>query len=304
MLQSLRVSEAGLLAQKNKLEIVANNLANASTPGFKRMLTTFQAVDPQAPGFAGQDPNALPGGTVDVMMPGSMLRMTSVPDLSPGPMQATGNRLDVALASEGLFVFQAAEGERYTRAGNFTISPDDRLVTASGDAVMGEGGPIEIPPASVVEIALDGTVRANGAEVGRLRVVRPESGGNRTERWERIAREAVQQSGAQRPVEVAEPVGLESIASAPRALSLVLHPEPLAQTTLHGYLGSIPDEIELVVGPEGGLCGDEIEELGSRGFQPLWLGPQVLRSESAALFAAAAIRILILERATWQPVET
>lgn len=175
MLQSLRVSEAGMLGQQNKLEIVANNLANASTPGFKRMLTTFQAVAPQAPGFEGVDPNALPGGAVDVMVPGSMLRLRSAPDLSPGPMRPTGNRLDVAIGGDGLFAVQTDAGERYTRAGNFTISPEDQLVTAAGDTVLGEGGPIEIPPTSFVEIALDGTVRADGDEVGRLRLVTPET---------------------------------------------------------------------------------------------------------------------------------
>lgn len=172
MLQSLRVSESGMLAQQNKIEIVANNLANASTPGFKRMLTTFQAVDPAAPGFAGQVPQP---GQVDVMVPGSLLRITSAPDLSPGPWIATGNDLDVVLDGEGMFVVQTADGERYTRNGSFTVSPDDKLTTRTGDPLMGEGGPIEIPPASTVEIALDGTVRANGDEVGRLRVVRPGS---------------------------------------------------------------------------------------------------------------------------------
>lgn len=171
MLQSLRVSESGLLAQQNKIEILANNLANASTPGFKRLLTTFQAVDPAAPGFAGQNP----AGQVDVMLPGSMLRVSSAPDLSPGSWISTGNRLDVVLDGEGLFVTQGDDGERYTRNGSFTVSPDDRLTTRAGHPVMGEGGPIEIPPASFVEIALDGTVRANGQEVGRLRVVEVES---------------------------------------------------------------------------------------------------------------------------------
>lgn len=134
-------------------------------------------------------------------------------------------------------------------------------------------------------------------------VVQPERGGTRVQRWQRIAREAVQQSGASRPVVVTEPRDLADVVPAADALSLVLHTEPIAQTTLHGYLGVIPNEVELLVGPEGGLTDVELESVLDRGFAALWLGPQVLRSESAALFAAAAIRILILERAHWQPVE-
>lgn len=135
-------------------------------------------------------------------------------------------------------------------------------------------------------------------------VVRPSGGSSRTERWRRVAREAVQQSGAARPAEVFEPRELSTVTATPESLSLVLHTEPLAQTSLHGYLGDTPNGIELVVGPEGGFSGDELDGLIERGFSPLWLGPQVLRSESAALFAAAAMRILILERDWWQPATT
>ncbi len=135
-------------------------------------------------------------------------------------------------------------------------------------------------------------------------VVRPSGGSSRTERWRRIAREAVQQSGAGRPTEVLEPVELPTVTARPEALSLVLHTEPLAQTSLHGYLGDTPNEIELVAGPEGGFSADELDGLIERGFSPLWLGPRVLRAENAALFAAAAMRILILEREWWQPATT
>ena len=132
-------------------------------------------------------------------------------------------------------------------------------------------------------------------------IVRPDGGGIRVERWQRIAREAVQQSGADRSVEIVEPVPLAEVRPAAGALSLLLHAHPLAQTSLHGYLGDIPDEIELIVGPEGGFADSELSQLLSSGFNPLWLGPQILRSETAALFAAAALRLLIVEHASWQP---
>jgi len=132
-------------------------------------------------------------------------------------------------------------------------------------------------------------------------IARPDAAGARLDRWRRVAREAVQQSGADSPAEVLDPRPLHEIRPAAAALALVLHPEPLAQTSLHGYLGRIPDEVELVVGPEGGLTDAEVSHLREVGFEPLWLGPQVLRSESAALYAAAALRLLIVEYAHWQP---
>lgn len=178
MLQSLRVSEAGMLAQQNKIEVVANNLANATTPGFKRLITTLQAVDPAAPGFNGQLQNGqlaggLPGGQLDVMLPGSLLRVGTSPDLSTGSWIDTGNRTDVALDGQGMFVVKADGQDQYTRNGSFVVSAEGKLTTRAGHEVQGDGGPIEVPPAAVVEIALDGTIRANGDDVGRLKIVQP-----------------------------------------------------------------------------------------------------------------------------------
>ncbi|TVQ20380.1 MAG: 16S rRNA (uracil(1498)-N(3))-methyltransferase [Spirochaetaceae bacterium] len=122
------------------------------------------------------------------------------------------------------------------------------------------------------------------------------------ERWARVAREAAQQSGAAAPVAVGEPVRLDRVELAD-GLNLVLHPQPLAQTSLHGYLGVVPDRVGLFIGPEGGFSDGEIELLLQKGASPLWLGPQVYRTELAAFAALAAIRIVIVERLHWQTSE-
>lgn len=173
MLQSLKVSEAGLLAQEQKVDVLANNLANAATPGFKRMLATYRLAPPPAPGLAGVPATSLPPANPNVLMPGGILQVTTVPDLRPGPMQPTGNPLDVAVDGEGFFVLQTAQGERYTRNGSFTLDDEGRLTNQTGDPVLGDGGAIEVPPGALLEIATDGTVRANGADLGRLRLVQP-----------------------------------------------------------------------------------------------------------------------------------
>jgi flagellar basal-body rod protein FlgF len=176
MLQSLKVSEAGLIGQEQKVSVLANNLANASTPGFKRMLATHRVDPPPAPGLIGVPARALPPAEPNVLMPGGLLQTVTAVDLSPGPMQPTGNALDVAVDGDGFFVVQTAQGERYTRNGAFSLDGENRLVTQVGEAVLGDGGPIEIPPGALLEIATDGTVRADGSELGRLRLVRPLNG--------------------------------------------------------------------------------------------------------------------------------
>ena len=129
-----------------------------------------------------------------------------------------------------------------------------------------------------------------------------ERGDRKLERWARVAREAAQQSGASVPVTLGEPVRLDRLELAD-GLNLVLHPQPLAQTSLHGYLGVVPDRVGLIVGPEGGFSDSEIELLLQKGASPLWLGPQVYRTELAAFAALSAIRIVIVERRHWQTSE-
>jgi 16S rRNA (uracil1498-N3)-methyltransferase len=132
-------------------------------------------------------------------------------------------------------------------------------------------------------------------------VVPQEATAKRSDRWERVAREAMQQSGAERPVEIGAAMPLSALRAASGAESLFLHTRPLAQHTLHRYLGRAPGAVEIVVGPEGGFSDSETSVLQEAGFNPLWLGRRVLRSENAAFFAVAAVRMLMLERDDWQP---
>lgn len=136
-------------------------------------------------------------------------------------------------------------------------------------------------------------------------VVRIDSGQGpaRQSRWQRIAREAVQQSGSPTPVQVHEPVSVDELGSfeEPDSLRLFLHQEPLEQQTLHRYLAASPSRVSIVVGPEGGLSTREVRLLQGKGFLPVYLGPYVLRTETAALYAVAAIRTIQLERRSWMP---
>jgi 16S rRNA (uracil1498-N3)-methyltransferase len=144
-------------------------------------------------------------------------------------------------------------------------------------------------------------------------------GGEKLRRWERIIREALQQSGSPVLTALHQPLdraGLlaywgELRGAHPGALALLLHQDevtdgavgdpagPLAQPSLHGYLSSIPEILALAVGPEGGFSPAEAAEFIAAGFKPLKFGDTVLRTETAALYGAAAARTILLESESW-----
>ena len=129
----------------------------------------------------------------------------------------------------------------------------------------------------------------------------------KTKRWERIAREGRQQSGSAVKTEIRPPCALTALLEYweslkkefRRPLGLLLHQEPLESGTFHGYLGNDPDFVALAVGPEGGFSPGEVPLFLAAGFRPLLMGGTILRTETAALYGAAAIRIILLEREAW-----
>ncbi len=171
-----------------------------------------------------------------------------------------------------------------------------------------------LPKGAKMDLVVRQAAEAGVARVIPLRARRSAAGdysAARLERWRRVAREALQQSGSPVPTLVEAPVGLAGLGAAlgearGRRLGLVLDAEaggadPLAQDTLHGYLTEAPDEVVLCVGPEGGFDAGEARSLAEAGFRPLRLPCAVLRTETAALYAVAAVEIVLSERASWIP---
>ncbi len=130
------VSSAGAMARMRQLDVVANNLANADTIGFKRDRTLFEsALEDRLVGPDGR----LIGGAEAL----AFVRAQSIDtELAGGPVRATGNPLDVAIEGDGFFEVLTDAGLRYTRAGSFLVNPDGLLATPEGHLVMGDGGPI------------------------------------------------------------------------------------------------------------------------------------------------------------------
>ena len=152
---------AGLRAQTQALELVANNLANLNTAGFRAQHATFRTVLAGAEGSF----NPLNRAVNDFgVLSGTRL------DANAGNLERTANPLDFAIEGPGFFEVQTASGSLYTRNGGFQISRQGELITPQGDRVLGMQGPLRMPQGKVT-LGSDGTISVNGAVAGRLRVV-------------------------------------------------------------------------------------------------------------------------------------
>ena len=147
---------------------VSHNLANADSTGFREEMHRFRSVD------VTNSPLPSRAFVVDASV---------ATNFSEGPIKFTGRTYDVAIQGKGFFAVQGADGaEGYTRDGSFQLSPEGVLLTRSGRAVIGDGGPITIPPDNEIVIGKDGSISAIPATgdknavnvVGRLKLVNPD----------------------------------------------------------------------------------------------------------------------------------
>ncbi len=147
---------------------VSHNLANADSTGFREEMHRFRSVD------VTNSPLPSRAFVVDASV---------ATNFSEGPIKFTGRTYDVAIQGKGFFAVQGADGaEGYTRDGSFQLSPEGVLLTRSGRPVIGDGGPITIPPDNEIVIGKDGSISAIPATgdknavnvVGRLKLVNPD----------------------------------------------------------------------------------------------------------------------------------
>ncbi|MHB9143854.1 MAG: flagellar basal-body rod protein FlgG [Symbiobacteriia bacterium] len=162
MIRSLWSAASGMLAQQMNVDVISNNLANVSTPGFKKSRVEFEDLlyqtvrAPQQVGM-GQDARTVAGLDVGLgVRPVATLR-----DFSLGSIQTTGNPTDLAIRGEGFF--QVTDGTRtyYTRAGNFNVDSDGNLANPEGYRVLDtSGNPIHLDTSNLdhFEVSQDGTV--------------------------------------------------------------------------------------------------------------------------------------------------
>ena len=157
---------SGAKSMMQRQDVLANNLANVNTPGYRAETVAFRVAPMEGPGLATRAFSA---------------ESTPGADLTPGVITTTGRPLDVAVMGKGWLAVQANDGtEAYTRNGGMEVDDQGVLRTQNGLPIMGDGGPIAVPPGHSVAIAADGTVSAvplTGAKtpvgLGRLKLVNP-----------------------------------------------------------------------------------------------------------------------------------
>lgn len=167
---------SGALSQERRLQVIANNLANANTTAYKRDETLFAALlsaasatpprmaPPAAWSFTAAPVGGSGGSRFFVALRGVAT------EFQPGRLRTTNNPLDVAIQGPGFFEVRTPDGVRYTRNGVFHVSHKQELVTEQGYRVMGKKGPLKVGNGDV-RIAPDGTVTVDGQVSGTLKIV-------------------------------------------------------------------------------------------------------------------------------------
>jgi flagellar basal-body rod protein FlgF len=165
MQRGLYIAATGMLAEQVRQDQIANDLANASTAGYKADRSMQRSFDSLLLQFTGTGqfvgPLTLGAGIADIRT-----------DLSQAPLRQTGQPLDVALNGDGFIAVATADGVRYTRNGQLSVDSAGRLLTGGGLTMLGtDGRPIVVGAADDIQIAGDGSVTAGNRRVGTIAVV-------------------------------------------------------------------------------------------------------------------------------------
>lgn len=158
MENSLYVGLSGQMALQGKMDLIAQNIANINTPGYRGQNGVFEEYLSRPQGMK---------ETMSMVWDYGQYQVTD-----PGPVSITGGPLDVALVGPGFIGIQTPEGIQYTRAGNFTMDAQGNLINAQGMKVAGAGGgAIMIPPdAENIYIDQKGVISTDDGEIGRIMV--------------------------------------------------------------------------------------------------------------------------------------
>ena len=149
---------------RRQLDIVANNIANMNTTGFKGEKMMFVEHLVKSRGS-----ESLLGSKLSFVRD-----IATMTDFTEGPMEKTGNPLDLGITREGFFVVQTEDGERYTRNGRFQLDDGGQLVNQNGEPLLSSGNqPFFLGPEDTeISISRDGTVSTNNGDLGRIRLVK------------------------------------------------------------------------------------------------------------------------------------
>ena len=158
------IAASRLIAQQRALDVTADNIANAGTPGYKAVRIQFSDW------LSRQHGAATPRGGASVAFTQDRATWR---DFQPGPLNHTGNPLDLALTNSGYFTVSTPQGPRLTRAGRFGLLADGTIVDGTGNALLNtEGKSIQLSPTDTqITVAGDGTLSTENGQVGKIGVV-------------------------------------------------------------------------------------------------------------------------------------
>ncbi|MFN3531114.1 MAG: flagellar basal-body rod protein FlgF [Candidatus Brocadia sp.] len=161
MIVGLYTGASGMVSQGDYQTVIARNLANINTVGYKKNVAVFRSYISDA---QTEDQNANRGV-------GSSLG-TVATDFSQGTLEYTGNDLDFSIKGSGFFTVKTEDGVRYTRKGQFMLSRDMKIITPEGWYLLGQGGEIQLPQnTKSITIKENGNISADGKEIGKIKVV-------------------------------------------------------------------------------------------------------------------------------------
>ncbi len=153
---------SGAVSRSRALDVVANNVANAGTPGFRSDSVAFREAPAQPAGEPARPDTDLRLATVDAV----------TPSWQPGPLEETGAPLDLAINGDGMFTVGTDAGVRYVRGGSMQLDASGRLVTTDGHPLLNlEGEPIQMPTDGEPSIGEDGTIMVGERQIDRLAMV-------------------------------------------------------------------------------------------------------------------------------------
>ena len=176
MIAGFYTSAAGMLGQIEQQDVISNNLANCNSPGYKRVRVGFSAFDVQMDNVL-----RTPGA-------GSAHARCVIPvayasrDLREGELETGASAASLAIDGPGYFVVQTPAGKIQTRDGNFRVNDSSQLVTADGDPVLGQRGPIKVSSKNW-QVDADGSVKADGAVIDTLKIEAPDDVPAKSRTW-------------------------------------------------------------------------------------------------------------------------
>jgi flagellar basal-body rod protein FlgF len=164
MENALLIGLSRQVALQRELDVVANNVANIGTNGFKSRSSSFaEYLMPKASADAFEAPDRPLSYVIDS---GTILSFEN------GPLERTGNPLDIAIGGKGVLAVQTAQGERYTRNGSLQLDSKGQLVTSDGYPVLGTGGALTFSPQETnIQIGKDGVISTSQGEKGKLKIM-------------------------------------------------------------------------------------------------------------------------------------